>query len=67
MFPIASMPWVVQKISAILPLTYFLIILRGIVLKGSGFIELWPHIWPLLIFAPVTVTLGVLKFSKKLT
>ncbi|HEX9750096.1 MAG TPA: ABC transporter permease [candidate division Zixibacteria bacterium] len=67
MFPIASMPWIVQKLSNLLPLTYFLVVLRGIVLKGTGPVDLWPHIWPLLIFAPLTVTLGVLKFSKKLS
>lgn len=67
MFPIASMPWIVQKIAGILPLTYFLVVLRGIVLKGSGLPELWPHIWPLMIFAPLTVSLGVVLFSKKLS
>ncbi|MBI3872500.1 MAG: ABC transporter permease [candidate division Zixibacteria bacterium] len=67
MFPIASMPWIIQKFSHILPLTYFLVVLRGIVLKGTGFADLWSHIWPLLIFAPAIVSLGILKFSKKLS
>lgn len=66
MFPIASMPWLVQRIAGLLPLTYFLVVLRGIVLKGTGFAELWPHIWPLLIFAPLMVTMGILKFRKTL-
>ncbi|HUU44445.1 MAG TPA: ABC transporter permease [Acidobacteriota bacterium] len=67
MFPVSSMPWIVRKIAAALPLTYFLVVLRGIVLKGTGFPELWPHIWPLLIFAPLMVSLGVMMFSKKLS
>jgi ABC-2 type transport system permease protein len=66
MFPIASMPWIIQKLSHILPLTYFLVVLRGIVLKGTGLFDLWGHIWPLLIFAPLIVTIGILKFSKRL-
>ncbi len=66
MFPIASMPWIVQKLSSILPLTYFLVVLRGIVLKGTGLYDLWGYIWPLLIFAPLIVTVGILKFSKRL-
>lgn len=67
MFPIASMPEIIQKFSQVLPLTYFLVFLRGVLLKGTGPVELWPYVWPLLIFAPVIVGVGVLKFSKKLT
>jgi len=66
MFPIQSMPWIVRRFSEILPLTYFLVVLRGIVLKGTGLIDLWSFIWPLLIFAPLIVTFGILKFSKRL-
>ncbi len=66
MFPIASMPWIIQKLSSILPLTYFLVVLRGIVLKGTGLFDLWSHIWPLLVFAPLIVTIGIMKFSKRL-
>jgi ABC-2 type transport system permease protein len=67
MFPISAMPWIVQKLAAILPLTYFLVFLRGVMLKGTGVTELWPYIWPLAVFAPAIVTIGILKFSKKLS
>ena len=67
MFPVSAMPALVQHISSILPLTYFLVVLRGIVLKGTGLFDLWSSIWPLLLFAPATVTLGVIKFAKKLS
>ncbi len=67
MFPVASMPWIIQDISNILPLTYFLVILRGMLLKGSGIIDLWEFVWPLALFAPVIVTIGILRFSKKLS
>jgi ABC-2 type transport system permease protein len=66
MFPVASMPWIIQRISYCLPLTYFLVVLRGIVLKGTGLTDLWSHIWPLLVFAPAIVSIGIAKFSKKL-
>ena len=67
MFPISAMPDIIQKLSHILPLTYFLVFLRGVMLKGTGPAELWPYVWPLLIFAPAIVGVGVLKFSKKLS
>lgn len=67
MFPISSMPDIIQKFSLILPLSYFLVFIRGVLLKGSGVAELWEFIWPLALFAPILVTIGVLRFSKKLS
>ncbi len=67
MFPVSSMPWIIQKLAHILPLTYFLVILRGILLKGSSLIDLLEFVWPLVLFAPVIVTIGILRFSKKLS
>lgn len=67
MFPVSAMPQLIQKLSAILPLTYFLVVLRGIVLKGTGLADLWSFIWPLLIFAPAAISVGVVKFTKKLS
>ncbi len=67
MFPVSSMPWIIQKLSHALPLTYFLITLRGILLKGSALANLWEFVWPLALFAPVIVIIGILRFSKKLS
>jgi len=67
MFPVSAMPWIIQKLSHILPLTYFLVILRGILLKGTSLIDLLEFVWPLVLFAPVIVTIGILRFSKKLS
>ncbi|MFQ5607046.1 MAG: ABC transporter permease [Candidatus Zixiibacteriota bacterium] len=67
MFPISSMPEIIQGISYALPLRYFLVFLRGVLLKGAGASELWSFIWPLAVFAPVLVTIGVMRFSKKLS
>src|SRR5437773_4397181 len=66
LFPIEGMPVVAQYLSAVIPLTYFLRIVRGIVLKGVGFSYLWPSLVPLLIFGAVIFTLAVLKFRKTL-
>ncbi len=67
MFPVSSMPWIIQNLAHALPLTYFLVILRGILLKGSALADLWQFVWPLTLFAPVIVTIGILRFSKKLS
>jgi len=66
LFPIEGMPVVAQYLSAVIPLTYFLRIVRGIVLKGVGFSYLWPSLVPLMIFGAVIFTLAVLKFRKTL-
>jgi ABC-2 type transport system permease protein len=50
-FPISSMPWVIQYFTAIIPAKYFLIILRGIFLKGTGIGILWPEFLILTLFA----------------
>jgi ABC-2 type transport system permease protein len=66
LFPIEGMPVVAQYLSAVIPLTYFLRIVRGIVLKGVGFSYLWPSLVPLMIFGVTIFTLAVLKFRKTL-
>jgi ABC-2 type transport system permease protein len=66
LFPIEGMPVVAQYLSAVIPLTYFLRIVRGIVLKGVGFSYLWPSLVPLLIFGVTIFSLAVLKFRKTL-
>jgi ABC-2 type transport system permease protein len=65
-FPLASMPWGVRWISYLLPLTYFLPIVRGIFLKGSAIGELWPQVAVLMGMAFVFVGLATSRFSKQL-
>jgi ABC-2 type transport system permease protein len=64
-FPIASMPILIQWLTSIIPLRYFLIIVRGIFLKGNGIVYLWPQVWPLIILGSVILSLSILRFSKK--
>ena len=66
LFPIEGMPDPAQYLAGLLPITYFLRIVRGIVLKGIGLAELWPDIWPLVVFGAVIFTLSVLRFRKSL-
>jgi ABC-2 type transport system permease protein len=65
-FPIAAMPKVLQYVSYFIPLTYFLVIVRGIVLKGIG-LELLPEqIIALTVFGVAILTLAALQFRKRL-
>jgi ABC-2 type transport system permease protein len=65
-FPLAAMPTVLQWISYAIPLRYFLIIARGIVLKGVGAPVLWPEIFALSLFAAVVMGAAALRFRKSL-
>ena len=66
MFPLASMPGVLQTLSYAVPLRYFLIIVRGIVLKGNGLDILWPQALALAVFGVAIVGLAASRFRKRL-
>jgi ABC-2 type transport system permease protein len=65
-FPIANMPTLVQYITIFNPLRYYIVILRGIFLKGVGFEILWPQILILLIMGILILTFSSLRFHKSL-
>jgi ABC-2 type transport system permease protein len=65
-FPLAAMPKVLQWLSYAVPLRYFLVITRGIVLKGVGAGALWPEIEALAIFAVVIMGAAALRFRTTL-
>jgi len=65
-FPISSMPRAVQYISYLVPARYYIIILRGIFLKGSGFVILGIEVLYLAIFGIVMFIMANLRFVKKL-
>jgi ABC-2 type transport system permease protein len=65
-FPREAMPWLASAIGSLIPLTYYLKILRGILLKGLGWSDLWEQVWPLALFGLTTVSISILKFRKKL-
>jgi ABC-2 type transport system permease protein len=64
MFPFRGMPDWAQAIGSLLPLTHFLLLVRGIMLKGNGFFDLIPQIWPILAFMVVVILIG-LGFYKR--
>ena len=66
MFPFAGMPTVVQWIAEVLPLTHFLRLIRGVMLRGAGLFELWPDVLALLVLTAVMMTLAILRFRKRL-
>lgn len=66
MFPRETMPWLIRIFSSVIPLTYFLDILRGIFLKGIGFAELWKDIAALFLFTTLFCTIAITRFRKKL-
>lgn len=66
MFPFRGMPGWAQAIGELLPLTHFLRIVRGILLKGNGVAEVAPHIAPLLAFFAVVTTVALLRYRRTL-
>lgn len=66
MFPFRGMPEWAQAIGELLPLTHFLRLIRGVMLKGNGAIELWPEVWPLLLFIAVVMAVGLKRFRATL-
>ena len=65
-YPIANMPKIIQYITYINPLRYYLVILRSIFLKGVGIYYLWDEVLALLIIGVVVITLSTLRFHKSL-
>ncbi|MEY4233502.1 MAG: hypothetical protein RL635_469 [Chloroflexota bacterium] len=65
-YPVAAMPRVLQFVSHAIPLRYYLIVVRGIVLKGVGMPALWPEVIALSIFAVVVLTGAATRFKKRL-
>ncbi|MGP0083963.1 MAG: ABC transporter permease [Steroidobacteraceae bacterium] len=65
-FPISSMPQVLQWFTYINPLRYYLVVIRGTLLKGVGVSVLWPDFAAMAILALVLLTLSILRFRKTL-
>ena len=66
MFPRESMPWLFNVLGNLFPLTFYLQILRGIILKGIGLNMLWMPTLSLLLFIAIVLLLSIKKFKKKL-
>lgn len=66
-FPIESMPTVIQYMTYVLHVRYFLVIVRGIFLKGSTIVEIWQPALILAVYGVAVFSLSVARFRKKLT
>jgi ABC-2 type transport system permease protein len=66
MFPFRGMPGWAQQLGECLPLTHFLRIVRGILLKGNGIVECVPDLWPIALFVAVMLTLAVKRYRQTL-
>ena len=66
MFPFAGMPQWAQSIGRLLPLTYFNRSVRGVLLKGAGWADVWPNIWPVALFGLVVLLIASRLFHRTL-
>jgi ABC-2 type transport system permease protein len=66
MFPFQGMPGWAQMIGNILPSTYFMRLVRGILLKGNDWPDLWPNIWPMMVFTVVVMAIALIFYRRTL-
>jgi ABC-2 type transport system permease protein len=66
MFPFRGMPDWAQAIGSVLPLTHFLVLVRGILLKGNGLVDIWPQLWPILLFMLAVIAVGLRLYRRTL-
>ncbi len=65
-FPRETMPWIFYAIGALLPTTYFISLMRAIILRGASFLEYWPHLAILIIMSILLFSVCALMFRKKI-
>ena len=66
MFPFNAMPQLAQWLAEVLPLTHFVRLIHGVMLRGASLQELWPELLALIIFTAVTLLLAIKRFHKRL-
>ena len=66
MFPFRGMPQWAQWLGEVFPLTHYLRIVRGILLKGNATEDVLGHVWPLLAFTTVAMLIGVVRYRQTL-
>ncbi|MEY2484633.1 MAG: drug efflux transport system permease protein ybhF [Verrucomicrobiota bacterium] len=65
-FPRETMPWIFYALSTLLPATYFISLMRAIILRGAHFLEYWPNLLILIIMSIFLFVLCALRFRKKI-
>jgi ABC-2 type transport system permease protein len=66
MFPFRGMPQWAQAVGEVLPLTHFLRVVRGILLKGNGLAEIAPNLWPIALFMAAAGALALKRYRQTL-
>jgi len=66
MFPYRGMPDWAQAIGEVFPLTHFLRVIRGIMLKGNGLMEIWPELWPIALFLGLATVVALKRYRMTL-
>ena len=66
MFPFRGMPDWAQTLGSCLPLTHFLRVVRGVMLKGNGLAEIAPEIWPIALFMTIAMAVAVKRYRQTL-
>lgn len=66
MFPFRGMPEWAQWVGSVLPLTHYLVIVRGILLKGNGFVDVWYQTIPIILFTIVVIAIGFKRYRQTL-
>jgi ABC-2 type transport system permease protein len=66
MFPFRGMPDWAQTLGSCLPLTHFLRVVRGVMLKGNGLVEIAPEIWPIALFMTVAMIVAIKRYRQTL-
>jgi ABC-2 type transport system permease protein len=66
MFPFNGMPAAARWFAEVLPLTHFLRLIRGVMLRGAGLGEMWLEMLALAAFTAVMMTVAILRFSRRL-
>jgi ABC-type multidrug transport system permease subunit len=65
-FPRETMPWIFYALGTLLPATYFISLMRAIILRGASFLEYWPHLIILIIMSILLFCFCALRFRKKI-
>ncbi|PYI52772.1 MAG: ABC transporter permease [Verrucomicrobia bacterium] len=65
-FPRETMPWIFYALGALFPTTYFISLMRAIILRGANFFEYWPHLAILIGMSILLFVLCALRFRKKI-
>jgi ABC-2 type transport system permease protein len=65
-FPRETMPWIFYAVGAVLPATYFIELMRAIILRGAGFLEFWRNLLVLAVMGAVLFSMCALRFKRKI-